>query len=378
VSLSQAALLLTVGGLFGIGLQRGRVHETSLVAGQMTFSHFVMLKMFLTACASSMLAFVIVEQVFRRKTVRSDYRENFGRGVPAVVLGASILGVGMALTGSCPGTVFAQLGAGAGFPALVILVGGIVGIYILSLVIAHLDATGSTFLTDGRMPASKRCLAVIVTGDENASPTSPAGARVTLAFSAILFSMVLALEYLVDYRVDAAGVLGSSAAALPRFAIWGPVVPPLIAGLIIGSAQLLASAGAGRALGTSSSYACVLGNCLAAGSNSNACSDKNGNVAYPMSLAKTHRFQVLVVVGIVLGAFVSALATGATYVGADFSYLRMFVGGICLTLGSQLCGGCTSGHGLTGLGLLSTTSAIAVCAMFGSAIGTGVLIKLFF
>jgi hypothetical protein len=38
---------LLVGAMFGIGLQRGRVHEALLITGQMTFQHFVMLKMFL-------------------------------------------------------------------------------------------------------------------------------------------------------------------------------------------------------------------------------------------------------------------------------------------------------------------------------------------
>jgi uncharacterized membrane protein YedE/YeeE len=117
-TLAQAALFVLVGTIFGTGLQRGRVHEASLVIGQMTFQQFVMLKMFLTACATSICAFLVIERVFKVQTLRSTYREDFGRGIPAVITGSSLLGLGMTLTGSCPGTVFAQLGAGTALTLL--------------------------------------------------------------------------------------------------------------------------------------------------------------------------------------------------------------------------------------------------------------------
>ena len=43
-----------------------------------------------------------------------------------------------------------------------------------------------------------------------------------------------------------------------------------------------------------------------------------------------------------------------------------------MLFGSRLASGCTSGHGLSGMALLSVQSIVAVCAMFGTAIAVGV------
>jgi len=46
-----------------------------------------------------------------------------------------------------------------------------------------------------------------------------------------------------------------------------------------------------------------------------------------------------------------------------------------LTLGARIAGGCTSGHGLSGAGLLFLPSFVAVPAMFGGGIATAFLLK---
>ena len=47
-------------------------------------------------------------------------------GLPAVLIGTFLVGVGMTVSGACPGTVYAQLGGG-NWNALVIVAGGIIG-----------------------------------------------------------------------------------------------------------------------------------------------------------------------------------------------------------------------------------------------------------
>ena len=42
----------------------------------------------------------------------------------------------------------------------------------------------------------------------------------------------------------------------------------------------------------------------------------------------------------------------------------VFVGGILLVFGARLAGGCTSGHGLSGMASLSIASFVTVASMF--------------
>ena len=44
--------------------------------------------------------------------------------------------------------------------------------------------------------------------------------------------------------------------------------------------------------------------------------------------------------------------------------------------GARLAGGCTSGHGLSGMGLLSTKSMVGVVCMFCTGIATGTALHL--
>ena len=50
------------------------------------------------------------------------------------------------------------------------------------------------------------------------------------------------------------------------------------------------------------------------------------------------------------------------------------LGGFLMLFGSRLGGGCTSGHGISGMPLLNTLSLVAVVSMFVSGIVTGLLL----
>lgn len=51
------------------------------------------------------------------------------------------------------------------------------------------------------------------------------------------------------------------------------------------------------------------------------------------------------------------------------SLLRGVIGGILITFGGSLAGGCASGHGISGLSMLGISSLITVAAIFGGGIG---------
>jgi hypothetical protein len=83
------------------------------------------------------------------------------------------------------------------------------------------------------------------------------------------------------------------------------------------------------------------------------------------------------VIGIALGALVSARFAGIGRQGVspiwkqamrNFSLPRRrvmaFVGGFVLLFGARLAGGCTSGHGISGISQLAVGSVITVIFMF--------------
>lgn len=61
--------------------------------------------------------------------------------------------------------------------------------------------------------------------------------------------------------------------------------------------------------------------------------------------------------------------------GSGFSYvLTLITGGILIGFGTQLSGGCTTGHGLSGVSRLIPVSLVATCSFFASAVVTSLLL----
>lgn len=94
------------GVFFGFAFERSRVLEPAIIIGQLQFRRFTMLKVFLTAIATSAMVFLLLhalgyERVMWKVTT-----------YPIDILGGAILGIGVALAGACPGTVYGQIGVG--------------------------------------------------------------------------------------------------------------------------------------------------------------------------------------------------------------------------------------------------------------------------
>ena len=82
-------------------------------------------------------------------------------------------------------------------------------------------------------------------------------------------------------------------------------------------------------------------------------------------------WDVLFVLGIPLGAFIAARKDGPITVSTASlgEATKRFAGGLGLGVGASIAAGCTVGHGLTGIPLLSPGSVVAVISIFaGSAI----------
>lgn len=74
--------------------------------------------------------------------------------------------------------------------------------------------------------------------------------------------------------------------------------------------------------------------------------------------------------GIILGAFIHTIVARPEFFTTEVSILRLFLGGVLVGIGTRIGKGCTSGHGVCGIGSLSKTSFIAVITFLIAAIIT--------
>lgn len=152
---------------------------------------------------------------------------------------------------------------------------------------------------------------------------------------------------------------------------------PYVAGIVIGLLQIPAFLLIGTALGTSSSYVTISAN-LASFVDPSIVDIKYA--ANHLSGAKNW-WQVALIGGIVIGAFISSRLSGtprwgvspvwAKAMGAHTParrYAMAFLGGVIMVFGARIADGCTSGHGVSGMAQLAIGSFVAVTAMFGAGI----------
>lgn len=249
----------------------------------------------------------------------------------ANIAGGSLVGVGMALSGACPGTVLVQLAQGipsANATALGALLGA--GIYVQ---------------TQHRLKNMSR-------GPSDAEPSS------TLKLT---ISEALRIPEAIVYPL-----FGLAIMAVLRFtgAVEGnSLVLPVMGGLLIGSAQALSLLLTSSPLGVSSAYEHLSRHIL------QALSGKFGKPSLPSK-------PIIFSLGVIAGSFVllqqkpsPSLAMADTAIPT----WQAFVGGTVLAFGARLGGGCTSGHGLSGLSAMSFSSLVTVACMFGAGILTRAL-----
>jgi hypothetical protein len=85
-------------------------------------------------------------------------------------------------------------------------------------------------------------------------------------------------------------------------------------------------------------------------------------------------WRVVFTVGIVLGAGIYAVLVAREAFVTDVQWWRLLFGGILIGIGTRLGKGCTSGHGVCGVGSMSGTSIANVATFMVVAIGTALLV----
>lgn len=159
---------------------------------------------------------------------------------------------------------------------------------------------------------------------------------------------------------------------------------PYVAGVVIGLLQIPAFLLIETALGASSSYV-TIGGMFASWIDPSTL--KIDYVARHVAATGKNWWQVALVIGIAIGAFVSMKLSGAKRAAISPVWQRAlgstsrakryavaFIGGFVLLLGARIADGCTSGHGLSGMAQLSVGSTVAVAAMFAGGIATAMLL----
>lgn len=87
-------------------------------------------------------------------------------------------------------------------------------------------------------------------------------------------------------------------------------------------------------------------------------------------------WRVLFIAGLLLGAaLVSGLIPHALAIRIDVSTPAVIVGGLLVGFGTQLSSGCTSGHGVCGVGRLAPRSLVASAIFFTCAAITVYIIR---
>ncbi|QGI77369.1 hypothetical protein CEK25_004098 [Fusarium fujikuroi] len=276
------------GAVYGASTIAAGVYLPSTIIDQFKFQDWHMLQTSLGAVASSAIIYKIAERYgyIKFKPRSSSPIGLFGQ-YDGNVIGGFLLGAGMALSGSCPGTLFAQVGAGlrTGFYTL----GG--------AILGGLAYTGYVAQAAKTQREKADVQPETVTLDENLGLSNDT----TVALFESLFSILV--------RRSMIGISGSYEEVGNHF--WW----------------------------------------------------LTRDAPWP-----TSRQNTLFAVGMTSGAWVLAKVLPSFVKGhvVETEPLLAGVGGFLMIVGSRLAGGCPSGHGVSGLSLMSTSSLVTMSTAFAA------------
>ena len=152
----------------------------------------------------------------------------------------------------------------------------------------------------------------------------------------------------------------------------GPAWSPYLVGALIGVLSWLTFYFSNKPLGASTAYACLAGLV-----GKVVARRKTESLQFYQETAPKIDWEVMLVLGIVIGAFVAAW-TGGELAGSwlppmwearfgssiALRLLAGYTGGALMAFGARLAGGCTSGHGISGALQLSVGSWISLVCFF--------------
>ncbi|KAK5951836.1 hypothetical protein OHC33_007128 [Knufia fluminis] len=317
---------LLSGTLFGASLTASSVYLPSIILSQLSLTSTHMLKTFLTASAISAIIIYITNKLgYARLPHRTNTSYGWFGAYDANLVGGLLQGLGMALTGACPGTVLVQVALGMGRAGWV-LVGGLLGGMGFVGLSPLVRRTSGVQSGDGAVK-EHTVMQRLKVQDETA----------VLGYEAMLIGMIA--------LVDRLGLSKDGRS------FW---VDPVVGGMMIGVAQASSVLLSKNTLGVSSAYSDIAGH-LSSLVRGKGLSGGFGNVIFAA--------------GVMLGAKLASQRVPVVVESAPaVSVGAAIFGGFCSIFGARLAGGCTSGHGISGMSTLSVSSFVTVAGMFGGGI----------
>jgi uncharacterized membrane protein YedE/YeeE len=104
---------LLIGIVFGLALTKGEAISWWRIQEMFRFESFHMFGIFMTAIPTGAIALMLIKK-FNVKSVEGEPieipKKKYHHGV---IIGSLIFGFGWALTGACPGPLYAQIGSGS-------------------------------------------------------------------------------------------------------------------------------------------------------------------------------------------------------------------------------------------------------------------------
>eukprot|EP00164_Ancoracysta_twista_P003652 GFYU01004891.1.p1 GENE.GFYU01004891.1~~GFYU01004891.1.p1 ORF type:complete len:402 (+),score=77.61 GFYU01004891.1:104-1207(+) len=336
------AASIASGVAFGWCCEKARVFDPAVVLSQFAFADWTMAKMFFAAAGASSASFSVLSMVF--PDTFAEARRYTIAGPPAMktlLIGGLLYGCGMVVSGVCTGMLYAQLGSMT-VNSFWSLAGAIAGTYLFNV-------------ADPLLAKHKgECNAKATTLDRVCGvPYWCFG----LAFSAAMAGGVVILESNFPWTQSPVyKALGGVKDVADPINIHNPLWPSYIPGMIVGCLQMPLAVFAGKTLGSASALCTVVG----AGQKYDDATPRFK--ATHITRGMDSLWQVMYAVGAVAGGYMSASA-GGTLGAASTEPLKAFLGTATVLFSAHLCGGCTAGHGLSGMPLLSPESFVTV-AMF--------------
>ncbi|XP_071966190.1 thiosulfate transporter TsuA-like [Antedon mediterranea] len=343
-SIVKLLICAIAGILDGLAMEKGRVFEPSVIRHQFEFRSFVMMKMFLAAVSSGLLCLALMSILpstsQRFQLARNSFIERFQlKGYLSSAIGGALLGSGMMIAGGCPAGVLVQVGAGIS-SSVVTFMGCLFGAFLYGV-----SEPIITSLTKPTEPLKHK------TFD---GATNRRYFNLAVPFGLALIPLIAILDFAIPWTQEVSTDVTSESGIFTSRA-WAPYY----AGALIGSLQVPMVLFVSENLGGSSSY-CTMASWTLPGDLLKQISP----YLYRMRTGFKNWGMATYVTTTVVGALLSSVLAGSFGTTAGVSLHHAFIGGYTMIFGARLAGGCTSGHGLSGMGNLLLLSFAAIPAMF--------------
>jgi uncharacterized membrane protein YedE/YeeE len=273
------------------------------------------------------------------------------------LLGGVLLGIGMAVSGSCPGTTFVQAGTG-NVNGVLVIIGGLIG--------------AITFVK--LQDSLKRSRAEITDSAANVEPSSspplhtasktPSDIATALNISPIALLLIWVPMCLMILRLAFAQDNSLREPSTPG------IIPPAYGGLLIGLAQLATILLTRHAIGASAAFQDV-----AQWLNSRLANEgsKRTLLTGPVMFSAGMICSAMLLKRAFYGAG-SPLVERISRIAPSVA-MQSLAGGWAIVLGARLARGCTSGHGISGLSKFSLPSLVSTAAMFAGGVATATVLQ---